>query len=306
MSLSRSQKRCQGCRANMAIACAVATGGVNAWMMFGALANGSDVAFSTPTATRPLTDAGWIKGFSTLADIYKSGLAPKDSVNWGYNDIIAGFYSGTCAMIDNDPDAMIAIAERMKPDEYGVAPWIKGPSGKSFPTIGYSGWSMFANQQAQLELTWKTDRHPRRRPGQPGLEPPHRRAAHLYRGGERSAIPLRPQSSRAGSMSSTISRDVVPMVMPVDLRAWAPFASSIVPRTSPESAALATDYGAGDGAAMVTGHDQSETEPEVSVAVGRRSCSRRGTISLDGRARTDPDRCGHAGAVEWLGSLCLS
>jgi multiple sugar transport system substrate-binding protein len=39
-----------------------------------------------------------------------NGLAPKDSVNWGFNEVVAGFYSGVCAMLDKDPDALIAIA----------------------------------------------------------------------------------------------------------------------------------------------------------------------------------------------------
>src|ERR1700729_4091864 len=60
-------------------------GGVNAWMMFGAVANGSD-AFFKDDGSSTFTDPGWIKGFNTLADIYKSGFAPQDSVNWGYND----------------------------------------------------------------------------------------------------------------------------------------------------------------------------------------------------------------------------
>ena len=54
-----------------------------------------------------------IKGLQFLVDLYQNGYAPKDSVNWGFNEIVAGFYSGTCAMLDQDPDALIAIAERM-------------------------------------------------------------------------------------------------------------------------------------------------------------------------------------------------
>ena len=47
-------------------------------------------------------------GIQFLLDIYQKGYAPKDSVNWGFNEIVAGFYSGTCAMLDQDPDALIA------------------------------------------------------------------------------------------------------------------------------------------------------------------------------------------------------
>ena len=73
----------------------------------------------------------------------------RDSVNWGFNEIVAGFYSGTCAMLDQDPDALIAIAERMPAEDFAVAPMPLGPAGKSFPTIGYAGWSMFDAVRAQ-------------------------------------------------------------------------------------------------------------------------------------------------------------
>jgi multiple sugar transport system substrate-binding protein len=63
--------------------------GVNARMMFGALGSGSDVFFKADGCST-ITDAGWVKGFSALADIYKSGLAPKDSVNCDFNDVVVG------------------------------------------------------------------------------------------------------------------------------------------------------------------------------------------------------------------------
>ena len=65
-------------------------GGVNGWLMFGALTTGDDVFFR-PDGTSTFTDAGWIRGFGVLADLYKQGLAPKDSINWGYNDVVSGF-----------------------------------------------------------------------------------------------------------------------------------------------------------------------------------------------------------------------
>jgi multiple sugar transport system substrate-binding protein len=202
-------------------------GGVNGWMMFGALANGDDTFFR-PDGTSTFTDPGWVRGFATLADLYKAGLAPKDSINWGYNDIVAGFYSGVCAMIDNDPDALIAIAGRMKSEDYGVAPWIKGPSGKSFPTIGYGGWAMFANSQHK-ELAWRLIAT---------LEGPVGNLAWNRRVG---ALPIYTAAAREpmyadprfkGWFDELADPNVEPMIMPMDLRVWALFANSIVPRTS--------------------------------------------------------------------------
>jgi multiple sugar transport system substrate-binding protein len=57
-------------------------------------------------------------------------------------------------MLDQDPDALIAIKDRMKDEDYGVAPMPKGPSGKAFPTIGFVGWSMM-NASQHKDLAWK-------------------------------------------------------------------------------------------------------------------------------------------------------
>ncbi len=54
---------------------------------------------------------------------------------------------------------LIAIAERMNKDDFGVIPLPKGPDGKSFPTIGYAGWSMFSNEPEQGSVL-EADRYP--------------------------------------------------------------------------------------------------------------------------------------------------
>ncbi|MQB46265.1 sugar ABC transporter substrate-binding protein [Rhizobium sp. ICMP 5592] len=128
-------------------------GGLNGWMMFGASIAGSP-DFFTKDGVSTLNDAGWKKGLNFLVDYYKNGLAPKDSVNWGFNEVVAGFYSGTCAMLDQDPDALIAIADRMKPEDFSVTSMPKGSDGKAFPTIGYVGWSMMAKSENK-DLAWK-------------------------------------------------------------------------------------------------------------------------------------------------------
>ena len=80
-----------------------------------------------PDGTSTWSEPGWVKGVTFLTDLYKNGYAPKDSVNWGFNEIVAGFYSGSCAMLDQDPDALIAIAQRMDAKDFAVAPMPVGP-----------------------------------------------------------------------------------------------------------------------------------------------------------------------------------
>ena len=172
-------------------------------------------AFFNDDGTSTLNSAGWVKGIDLARRPLQERLAPKDSVNWGFNEIVAGFYSGTCAMLDQDPDALIAIAERMKPEDYGVTPMPKGPDGKAFPTIGYAGWSMMAASQNK-DLAWKLIATLE---GPEGNVAWNKRTGALpvYKSAESDPVLRRAESSRAGSRSSA-DKNVVPTVMPTYLR----------------------------------------------------------------------------------------
>ena len=132
-------------------------GGLNGWIMFAATMNGSNEFFTEDGKSR-LDEPGSIEGIQFLIDLYQNGYAPKDSVSWGFNEIVAGFYSGTCAFLDQDPDALIAIAERMDAEDFAVAPMPLGPSGNAFPTIGYAGWSVF-NSTEHAKESWDLVAH---------------------------------------------------------------------------------------------------------------------------------------------------
>jgi multiple sugar transport system substrate-binding protein len=125
-------------------------GGANGYIMMMLNMMGHDDYFDAQGNSN-LNSPDAIKGLQFLIDLYQNGYAPRDSVNWGFNEIVAGFYSGTCAMLDQDPDALIAVKERMDPEDFAVAPMPLGPAGKSFPTIGYAGWSMFEASQHKDE-----------------------------------------------------------------------------------------------------------------------------------------------------------
>ena len=125
-------------------------GGANGYVMMMANMMGHDDYFDEE-GNSSINSPEAIQGLQFLVDMYQNGYVPKDSVNWGFNEIVAGFYSGTCAMLDQDPDALIAIAERMDAEDFAVAPMPLGPAGKSFPTIGYAGWAMFDASESKDE-----------------------------------------------------------------------------------------------------------------------------------------------------------
>lgn len=205
-------------------------GGLNGWMMFDATAAGS-ADFFKPDGTSTLSDPAWIKGSQVLVDLYKSGGAPKDSVNWGFNEIVAGFYSGTCAMLDQDPDALIAIAQRMKPEEFGVTTMPKGPSGRAYPTLGYAGWSMFKTSQHK-DLAWELIAT---------LDGPQGNIAWNQRTG---ALPIYKAAEQdpfykgeqfKGWFAELSDKDVVPLIMPTYLPGFGYFADSIAVKSSQQA-----------------------------------------------------------------------
>ncbi|MER9177815.1 sugar ABC transporter substrate-binding protein [Mesorhizobium sp. M0955] len=127
-------------------------GAFNGMHMFMNIAAGG--GYFNEDGTSTINEEGSVKGLQMLADMYKNGLAPKDAVSWGFNETVTGFYSGTCAMLNQDPDALLGIADKMSADDFAVAPMPVGPSGRSYPTLGYAGWAMFANSQHKDDA-WK-------------------------------------------------------------------------------------------------------------------------------------------------------
>jgi multiple sugar transport system substrate-binding protein len=205
-------------------------GGLNGWMMMGANMAG-DGTFFKPDGTSTMADPGWVKGVSVLTDLYKNGYAPKDSVNWGFNEIVTGFYSGTCAMLDQDPDALIAVADKMGKDDYDVAPMPKGPAGKTFPTIGYASWSMFATSENK-DLAWKLIAT---------LDGPEGNIAWNKKTG---ALPVYKAAAKdpfyadpkfKGWFAELSDPNVVPLVMPTYLEEFAFFADSIAVKTTQQA-----------------------------------------------------------------------
>ncbi len=170
-------------------------GGLNGWVMFGASMAGSN-EFFTKDGTSTFDSPGWVKGLTYVIDLYKNGLAPKDSVNWGFNEIVAGFYSGTCAFLDQDPDALIAIAQRMKPEDFGVMTMPKGLTARpSRPSVSPAGRSCRPPPTRTCRGSWL-----RRSKGRKAISSGTRRPAHCRCTSRRKKTPSMPaSSSRAGS-----------------------------------------------------------------------------------------------------------
>ncbi len=198
-------------------------GGLNGWVMFAAAMAG-DNTFFDKDGKSTFDSAGWEKGIKWYVDLYKDGLAPKDSVNWGFNEIVAGFYSGTCAFLDQDPDALIAIAERMKPEQYGVTTMPKGESGKAFPTIGYAGWSMMEASEHK-DLAWKLITTLE---GKEGNVAWNKMTGALPALKSAGSDPFYQSDAFKGWFAELSDKDVTPTIMPTYLEEFAYFKDALV------------------------------------------------------------------------------
>ena len=134
-------------------------------------------------------------------------------------------------MLDQDPDSLIAIAQRMQPEDYGVAPLPKGPSGKAFPTTGWTGWSIFRSS-AHKDLAWKLIQ---------ALDDPagnlawNRRVGALPVYSAADKDPLYSGGALQGWFAELADGNEVPQPMPTYLPGFAYFADSLVVRTGQQA-----------------------------------------------------------------------
>ena len=84
---------------------------------------------------------------------YKNGWAPPESVNWGYNEIVAGFYTGVVGIIFQDPEVIGTCKKHMEEGTWMVAKLPIGPHGKTFVKLGFAGWSIF--KTGKEDAAWK-------------------------------------------------------------------------------------------------------------------------------------------------------
>jgi multiple sugar transport system substrate-binding protein len=214
-------------------------GGLNGWVEFAANMAGSD-SFFNADGTSTFNSEGWAKGVEWLVNLYKNGYAPKDSVNWGFNETVAGFYSGTCAFLNQDPDALIGIASRMKAEDYGVTTFPKGPSGRTYPTIGYAGWSMMSSA-TDKDLSWKLIATLE---GKEGNIAWNKKVGTLPALKSAEKDPFYSSDQFKGWFAELSDPDVHPITMPTYLEEFAFFKDSLVIKTSQQ--ALLGDISAKD------------------------------------------------------------
>ncbi|SHE92199.1 carbohydrate ABC transporter substrate-binding protein, CUT1 family (TC 3.A.1.1.-) [Marinitoga hydrogenitolerans DSM 16785] len=94
-----------------------------------------------------------IEGLNFYVSLFKD-TAPKDSVNWGWDEQVNAFVSGITPLLFQDPDTTGMLNEMLKPGQYKTAPLPLGLSGKAYPTFGFVGWGI-PTYSKHKDLAWK-------------------------------------------------------------------------------------------------------------------------------------------------------
>ena len=92
-------------------------------------------------------------GLELYVRLYKD-TAPKDSINWGFDEQVNAFASGITPILYQDPDTLGLLKNSLAPEKFATAPLPVGPSGKAYPTFGFAGWGIVSYSKHK-DIAWK-------------------------------------------------------------------------------------------------------------------------------------------------------
>ena len=97
-----------------------------------------------------------VERFEKFTDMYIKGSAPKDSINWGFTEMVDNFTGGLTGTLNNDTEVVATCKERMKDGEWGILPMPKSTvDGKIYGTASASySYGISANSK-NPDAAWK-------------------------------------------------------------------------------------------------------------------------------------------------------
>jgi len=100
-----------------------------------------------------LRDPKALEAFKQYADLYFKA-APKDALNWGYNEKVNAFTTNVTGFLMQDSEVIGSVEKTMKEGTYATAPLPVGPDGKRRLIAGFIGYSMFSTSENK-DASWK-------------------------------------------------------------------------------------------------------------------------------------------------------
>lgn len=102
-----------------------------------------EFSFNNPAARQALAD---------YVNLFKAAV-PSDGINWGFNEQVNAFISGTTPFLIQDPDTVALVNEQLGEENYTVIPLPVGKSGKSYLDYGFAGLSIPSNSK-NADAAW--------------------------------------------------------------------------------------------------------------------------------------------------------
>ncbi|AJY73464.1 ABC transporter substrate-binding protein [Paenibacillus beijingensis] len=93
--------------------------------------------------------------FKQFYDLYMNGYAPKESIAWGFNEMVQGFMNGQTGILNQTPEVIAVAGKNMKEGTWNVVPMPKSDDGKRYIFWGFTAaYAMSANSEHK-DAAWK-------------------------------------------------------------------------------------------------------------------------------------------------------
>lgn len=100
------------------------------------------------------TDPVTLDAFVEYTKLYE--FAPKDSINWGYKEMVEGFNNGTTALLFQTSEVVATSQKNMEEGTWDVVPFPVGEDGKRYQDPNFVGYSISSQvSDAEKDAAWK-------------------------------------------------------------------------------------------------------------------------------------------------------
>jgi multiple sugar transport system substrate-binding protein len=93
--------------------------------------------------------------FKKFYSVYQDGYAPKESINWGFNEMVQGFMNGQTGILNQTPEVIATAQKNMKEGTWTVVPMPKASDGKRYISWGFTAGYAMSSKSEHKNESWK-------------------------------------------------------------------------------------------------------------------------------------------------------